>query len=240
MVMSARIGSKAPNLIVSSWFSGEPTNIEQEKGNVILVEVFQVNCPACFMYAIPDAIKIHQRYGKKGVKVIGLATAFEDYDKNTVDNLKLLIDKQQVIGDTYKALAESGLQINGNKLPYRIPFPVAVDSIIKKNNDPNKNRAISFVESSTSNFSSVDDKYKLMLIQRMQKYFDSRLYYAETFEQYSLQGTPSSILIDKHGILRQVTFAQYGSQEQVVKKLLSEGQGQVEKSESEWPEHPKD
>jgi thiol-disulfide isomerase/thioredoxin len=98
--MVAKIGSKAPNLVVSAWFGGGPTNIDQEKGSVILVEVFQVNCPGCFMYALPNAIRIHQRYGKKGVKVIGLATAFEDYDKNTVENLKLLIDKQEVIGET--------------------------------------------------------------------------------------------------------------------------------------------
>ena len=242
--MIAQIGSKAPNLTVSAWFGGKPTNIEHEKGNVILVEVFQVNCPGCFMYGIPDAIRIHQRYGKKGVKVIGLATAFEDYDKNTADNLKLLIEKQQVIGDTYEALRNSGLLINGDKLPYRIPFPVAVDSISIKKEDHNasKNKAISFVESSTSNLPSVDDKYKSMLIERMQKYFDSRTYYAETFEQYGLQGTPSSILIDKHGTLRQVAFAQYGSHEQIVKKLLSEAQGQVQvqESELEMPEYAKE
>jgi thiol-disulfide isomerase/thioredoxin len=238
--MIAQIGSKAPNLIVSAWFGGKPTNIEHEKGNVILVEVFQVNCPGCFMYGIPDAIRIHQRYRKKGVKVIGLATAFEDYDKNTVDNLKLLIEKQQVIGETYEALRNSGLLINGNKLPYRIPFPVAVDSIKKEDHNASKNKAISFVESSTSSLSSVDDKYKLMLIERMQKYFDSRIYYAETFEQYGLQGTPSSILIDKHGTLRQVRFAQYGSHEEIVKKLLSEAQGQVQESELERPEYAKE
>ena len=232
--MVAKIGSKAPNLIVSAWFGGRPTNIDQEKGSVILVEVFQVNCPGCFMYALPDAIRIHQRYGKKGVKVIGLATAFEDYDKNTVENLKLLIDKQEVIGETRIALAQSGQLLNGNTLPYRIPFPVAADSIKKENHCARKSRAISFVESSTSNLSSIDEKYKLMLIERVQKYLESRQYYAETFEEYHLQGTPSTILIDKHGTLRQVTFAQSGSHEQMVKQLLRDEQ-QVE---LEGAEHP--
>lgn len=229
--MVAKIGSDAPNLIVSAWFNGKPTNIDQEKGNVVLVEVFQVNCPGCFMYAIPDAIRIHHKYGKNGVKVIGLATAFEDYDKNTVKNLELLLDEQQVIGDTLNGLAQSGQLRKGNRLPYRIPFPIAVDSIKKENPSASKSKAISFIESSTANLSSYDEKYKLMLYERVQKYFESRQYYAETFEEYGLQGTPSTILIDKQGRLRHVTFAQYRSHEQMVQDLLREEYGNEGKRE---------
>lgn len=229
--MVAKIGSDAPNLIVSAWFNGKPTNIDQEKGNVVLVEVFQVNCPGCFMYAIPDAIRIHHKYEKNGVKVIGLATAFEDYDKNTVENLELLLDEQQVIGDTLNGLAQSGQLRNGNRLPYRIPFPIAVDSIKKENPSASKSKAISFIESSTANISSYDEKYKLMLYERVQKYFESRQYYAETFEQYGLQGTPSTILIDKQGRLKHVTFAQYRSHEQMVQDLLREEYGNEGKRE---------
>jgi peroxiredoxin len=229
--MVAKIGSDAPNLIVSAWFNGKPTNIDQEKGNVVLIEVFQVNCPGCFMYAIPDAISIHHKYEKNGVKVIGLATAFEDYDKNTVENLELLLNEQQVIGDTLNGLAQSGQLRNGNRLPYRIPFPIAVDSIKKENPSASKSKAISFIESSTANLSSYDEKYKLMLFERVQKYFESRQYYAETFEEYGLQGTPSTILIDKQGRLRHVTFAQYRSHEQMVQDLLREEYGNEGKRE---------
>jgi peroxiredoxin len=229
--MVAKIGTDAPNLIVSAWFNGKPTNVDQEKGNVILIEVFQVNCPGCFMYAIPDAIRIHHKYEKNGVKVIGLATAFEDYDKNTVENLELLLDEQQVIGDTLNGLAQSGQLGNGNRLPYRIPFPIAVDSIKKENPSASKSKAISFIESSTANLSSYDEKYKLMLFERVQKYFESRQYYAETFEEYGLQGTPSTILIDKQGRLRHVTFAQYRSHEQMVQDLLREELGNEGKRE---------
>jgi hypothetical protein len=51
--MVAKIGSKAPNLEVSNWVQGKPTNIDKEKGNMVLVEVFQVNCPGCFLYGFP-------------------------------------------------------------------------------------------------------------------------------------------------------------------------------------------
>ena len=42
------------------------------------------------MNAIPEAINIYNKYKDEGVRVLGLATAFEDFDKNTLDNLKMI------------------------------------------------------------------------------------------------------------------------------------------------------
>ena len=89
--MSAQIGKKAPNLKVSEWVQGSDTNLDQHSGNVVLVEVFQVNCPGCFMYGIPESIEIFDKYKSKDVSVLGMATAFEDFDKNTLKNLELLV-----------------------------------------------------------------------------------------------------------------------------------------------------
>ena len=133
--MTVQIGAKTPNLKVSEWVQGLPTNIDKEKDNVVLVEVFQVNCPGCFLYGIPQAIDIYQKYRKEGVTVLGVATAFEDFDKNTVENLRLLLTEGKVIGETLKALGQYGQLVDGNKLPYKIPFPVAMD-LLKKEDGP--------------------------------------------------------------------------------------------------------
>ena len=61
-----------------------PTNIDKLAGNVVVVEVFQVNCPGCFLYGLPQAISLYEKFKDKNVKVLGVATAFEDYDKNTL------------------------------------------------------------------------------------------------------------------------------------------------------------
>ena len=45
--MGIKIGEKAPNFGVSEWVQGAPTNFDQEKDHIILLEVFQVNCPGC-------------------------------------------------------------------------------------------------------------------------------------------------------------------------------------------------
>ncbi|MDD1641142.1 MAG: TlpA family protein disulfide reductase, partial [Methylococcaceae bacterium] len=51
--MKAQLGQKAPLLSLSDWVQGEPVNFDQLSGRVVLVEVFQVNCPGCFLYALP-------------------------------------------------------------------------------------------------------------------------------------------------------------------------------------------
>ena len=91
-MMPAVIGEKAPNLRLSEWVQGIPTNFDQEKDHIVIVEVFQVNCPGCFLYGIPEAISVYEKYSSEGVRVIGVATAFEDYDKNTLGNLKMLAE----------------------------------------------------------------------------------------------------------------------------------------------------
>ena len=121
--MSAVIGQKAPNFGVSEWVQGAPTNFDQEKDHVVLLEVFQVNCPGCFMHAIPEAIEIYNKYKDDGVRVLGLATAFEDFDKNNLENLKMLAETGEVVGETKGAFSMSGQLQEGSKLPYKIPFP---------------------------------------------------------------------------------------------------------------------
>jgi hypothetical protein len=76
--MPVHIGDKAPNLIVSEWVQGKPTNIDRETGNVVLVEVFQVNCPGCFIHGIPQVVEMHSKYYQHGLRVLGIATAFEE------------------------------------------------------------------------------------------------------------------------------------------------------------------
>ena len=44
----AKLEEKAPLLQISDWVQGEPTNLDQLIGRVVLIEVFQVNCPGCF------------------------------------------------------------------------------------------------------------------------------------------------------------------------------------------------
>ena len=220
--MMAKIGSKAPNLEVSSWVQGKPTNIDKEKGNVVLVEVFQVNCPGCFLNGIPEAIDIHKKYKDRGLTVLGMATAFEDFDKNNLQNLEKLVTTGEVIGETYRALAQYGQLRDGNKLPYKIPFPVGMDLLKKESDSLTESKIMDFIETNVPNFRSYSEKDRQVLIERVKQYMRSKEYSAKTFEGYALRGTPSSILVDRKGVLRSTFFGSNGVLEGAIEELLKE------------------
>lgn len=220
--MIPKIGEKAPNLKLGDFVQGMPTNLDQEKDKVVLVEVFQVNCPGCFLYGIPEAINIYNKFKDDGVRVIGVSTAFEDFDKNTQDNLKLLLETGEVIGDTKQGLEQYGQLQDGNKLPYKIPFPVAMDKLTKINGEMPKEKTMNFIYSQIPDFDSKPEDYKNDIMQRVKNYMKSKEYSAETFESYALQGTPSAILVDRNGILRDVSFGQTGHLEQQIQKMINE------------------
>ena len=219
--MSAQIGKKAPNLKVSEWVQGNGSNLDQHSGNVVLVEVFQVNCPGCFMYGIPESIEIFNKYKSEGVSVLGMATAFEDFDKNTLKNLELLVETGKVVGETEKMLGQYG-QLDGDKITYKIPYPIAMDSLIKQSDDVTKEQMDSLIKKQIPDFDTQPENYKNEIYDRVKNYFLSKEYSAETFEIYALPGTPSSILIDRKGILRDVSFGQNGSLESKIQNLLNE------------------
>ena len=197
------------------------TNFDKEGDNVKLVEVFQVNGPGCFMYSMPEIINIYQKYKEEGLTVFGVATAFEDYDKNTLENLEMLLTTGEVVGDTKQALSQYG-QLNDGKLQFKIPYPVAMDSLVKETGEPSREKMTTFIKNQLPDFDSQPEDYKQQIFSRVKEYFKSKEYSAETFEMYSLQGTPSTILVDRKGILRDVSFGQAAGLDSMVQKLLNE------------------
>ena len=220
--MSAVIGQKSPNFGVSEWIQGTLTNFDQEKDHIVLVEVFQVNCPGCFMNAIPEAINIYNKYRDEGVRVLGIATAFEDFDKNTLENLKMLVETGEVIGETKNALSMYGKLRDGNKLQYKIPFPLGMDRLTRNTGEASKEEIMQFVHAQIPEFDSQPEDYRNGIIQRVKDHMKSKEYSAETFEKFSLRGTPSTILVDRKGILRDVSFGQSDHIDAMIQKLLNE------------------
>jgi len=220
--VTVKAGSPAPELKVSQWVQGGPISLKDYQGKVIVVEVFQVNCPGCFIYGIPEAIDTYQKYKNNGVEVLGLATAFEDFDKNTLENLKLLLQESKVIGETLTTLSYQNKLLNEGKLSYNIPFPVGMDMLLKERLPIEGKRIMEFVNANVLDFDLYHQKDKDQIISRVKSYLETKPYSPVTFEEYSLKGTPSTIFIDKKGILREAAFGSTGLMATTVEKLLSE------------------
>ena len=220
--MTVKAGSPAPELKVSEWVQGGPISLKDYQGKVVVVEVFQVNCPGCFIYGIPEAIDTYQKYKNNDVVVLGLATAFEDFDKNTLENLKLLLQESKVIGETLTTLSYQNKLLSEGKLSYNIPFPVGMDMLLKERLPIEGKRIMEFVNANVLDFELYHQKDKDQIISRVKSYLETKPYSPVTFEEYSCKRTPSTIFIDKKGIFRESAFGSPGLMATTVEKLLSE------------------
>ena len=217
--ISATIGKPAPDIQVETWVQGEPANFSSLSGRVVLVEVFQLNCPGCFVRALPQALHLHQAYHEQGLTVIGLATAFEDFDKNTLHNLQHFVASGELIGEPLKQLGNAGL-LHDNKLDYSLPFAIGMDVLLKNDAEIDDAAINTFIYRQLPDYAGWPDERRRPLYEKARAYLASRTHCAQTFESYKLKGTPSSILVDREGILRDVSFGHLDHLEPLIIDLL--------------------
>jgi hypothetical protein len=219
----ATINKPALQPEIECWAQGHELEICTLTGQVILIEVIQVNCTGCFVHALPEVIRLHEVYEPQGLKVFAIATAFEHFEHNTLNNLQRLLQQGELTGDPLFQLDEAGF-LEDDKLPYAIPFSVAMDKLVKNNTDISEQAINQFIVSQVPDFFDgvLNEERRHAIYQQAKNYLKAKTYNARTFEMYQLQGTPSSILIDKKGLLRQVSFGAVNNLETEIQQLLNE------------------
>ncbi|NEQ51645.1 MAG: hypothetical protein F6K11_16150 [Leptolyngbya sp. SIO3F4] len=156
-----------------------------------LLLAFQVNCPGCFIYALPLATKLHNEYGNR-LNVLGLSTAFEDFALNTATQTQRLLETGEVIGATKQYLQHQGQTSYTNSIPFAVAFDQMGDaSTLFDNAD------IEHVCHLTPSFSRMDGETQSRVRTRVKQVLQRHSPTAYTFAVNQLQGTPSWILFDK-------------------------------------------
>ncbi|MBT3921511.1 MAG: TlpA family protein disulfide reductase [Nitrospina sp.] len=214
-----QVDSPAIDLDIEEWVSGPSTNISHELGKPILIKIFQVNCPGCFTHGIPEVLDIRSKFSGSPLLTWGLATAFEDFHLNNLENLKLLIDAGEVVGETLEVLSARGM-LNNNCLDYSIPFPVAWDRVVSYQPPDYLTAVKQFIEKDFPQYDSFPVKNQKLITDQVLAYLKQKKFEAKTFESYQLKGTPSVLLVDKNGILRGKWFGSGYGLEKEVEKLL--------------------
>ncbi|WP_114325430.1 peroxiredoxin family protein [Candidatus Colwellia aromaticivorans] len=84
-------------LLVSKWLNtkGE-ISLDNLRGNVVLVYVFQMLCPACILHSIPQAKKVHQMFALENLQVLGLHSVFEHHDAMEEKSLRAFMHEFRV------------------------------------------------------------------------------------------------------------------------------------------------
>jgi len=94
----------APELAVERWFNSDSDmTIAGLRGEVIVIEAFQMLCQGCVSHGLPQAQRIQQVFGSD-LTVLGLHTVFEHHDAMQPVSLAAFLHE------------------------YRIRFPVGVDA----------------------------------------------------------------------------------------------------------------
>lgn len=167
----------------------EVLNGQFSTSDVNLMMTFQVNCPGCFVHGFPLMNEIQAQFQSE-LSCFTMSTEFEDFDLNTVDNARLLVDKSVFVGETLKA-HKAGL-FNGNK----ISFPVLVDQQVTQNDlvDP---LFVNSIIKKRREWQSADESEKQIVRTALQEYFGQLPECGYTFAANLIQGTPTFILFNK-------------------------------------------
>ena len=190
-------------------------NLQLRRLNLLFV--FQVNCPGCFLYGFPAVNSIHHRYNGQNFSVLGLSTAFEDFEVNTAANTRLLLEQKKTVGATRAALG----QTDNGLYTQAIDFPVAVDRLTT-GPELATDAGIESVCRSHPGYEHLDDAKKAEWRQRVAAHLRSIPETSATFTLNQMRGTPSFLLFDENRVLLDEWFGHKGEREiaTVVERLL--------------------
>lgn len=176
----------------------------QKRLNLLLV--FQVNCPGCFFHALPLFNKLYADFSSENISFLGLSTAFEDFDKNTLENTRELLNSGILIGETKKHLATQGI----HRLPYSIDFPVAMDQKAASKSLDEIADHICHLNPNYAIWSTFDQND---LQKRVLNYLKSLDEIPLTFMLNQMKGTPSIVLLNDHYEILKMWFGHVNYEE---------------------------
>lgn len=81
----------APDLEVDAWLNSEGVALDELRGRVVVLEAFQMLCPACVTHSLPQATRVQRSYSSDDLVVVGLHTVFEHHEVMGIDALKTFV-----------------------------------------------------------------------------------------------------------------------------------------------------
>lgn len=86
-----------PEITASRWYNSDgKTNLKGYKGKVVVVAVFQMLCPGSGRFGLPQAMRLRQAFAGNEVVVLGLHMAFEQFDKQTPEQVDAFLKANHI------------------------------------------------------------------------------------------------------------------------------------------------
>ncbi len=102
-----RLRRAPPWTTIEPWLNtleGQPLELAALRGRVIVALAFQMLCPGCVQYALPQLARVRHAFHPSRVAVLGLHTVFEHHAANRAETLSAFAHE------------------------YRLDFPIGIDA----------------------------------------------------------------------------------------------------------------
>jgi hypothetical protein len=179
--------------------TAEPINGSFELKALNLAFVFQLNCPGCFLYGFPMMNALFEKYTER-IGIVGISTAFEDFQWNTEANTRALVNEGTVVGETLEQLKTGAVEVPG-----KIHFPIVFDNVTEKDHAltvANLER----IASNNPNYFNWPKWEQQALMANIKSHYEQFPLIAETFVFNQLAGTPTFVIFNKEGLRLRTLF----------------------------------
>lgn len=89
------VGTPAPEWDISEWINSEPINLHDLRGQVVVIDFFQLWCPGCKTFSIPLSLQWEREFAADiaadRMKIVSIHTVFEGHEHQTVERLRKFV-----------------------------------------------------------------------------------------------------------------------------------------------------
>ncbi len=133
---SAAEAKPAPEWTISEWIRGPKTSIAELKGQVVVIDFFQLWCPGCKRFSIPLMSHWEKEFAREiaagKLKLVSIHTVFEGHSYQSNDRLKAFVSEKKMEHPVGVDLQEKGQRLPRTMIDYRTRGTPEM-SIIDKN-----------------------------------------------------------------------------------------------------------
>ena len=86
-----------PEITAARWLNAESKiTLKQQRGKVTVVVIFQMLCQGSLKHGLPQAMRLRAAFDAKEVAVLGLHMAFENFDKQTIEDVEKFLELSHI------------------------------------------------------------------------------------------------------------------------------------------------
>lgn len=179
-------------LDINEWLNHPPKN----RSTLQVCLVFQVACPGCFEHALPALLACAAKFDPRDVEFVAVATAFEDFELNTLENARALVESGVVVGPTRRLYDKCDLDFS--------KIPVGFDRVTR--GVPDAQEVDAYTTALLRRFGLPEAAR-----QEVRASVSDREWTASTFHGNMLFGTPSWLVYKPQTL--ELVHSQFGAQE---------------------------